>query len=117
VSQAKDKLLKGDYEGAIQDLNKAISINPKFARAYNDRGFAHLFMKEYSKAIADFDKAISLNPELAGAYVSRAFGHIQIGNKQQAKQDLQIAAHLFRKQGNMADHDKAMKQIDQLENR
>ena len=35
---AKSEL--GDYRGAIQDYNKAIELNPKYANAYYNRGNA-----------------------------------------------------------------------------
>jgi Flp pilus assembly protein TadD len=34
------KIQQGDYEGAIQDLNQALSINPNDALAYGNRGYA-----------------------------------------------------------------------------
>ena len=34
----KQKYNKKDYQGAIADYDKAIELNPKDARAYNNRG-------------------------------------------------------------------------------
>ncbi len=35
-----EKANSGDYQGAIEDYNKAIELNPKYAEAFYNRGFA-----------------------------------------------------------------------------
>ena len=60
-----------DYEGAIADYTKAISLNPASATAYNNRGNSKFALKDYEGAITDFTKAISLNPDYAKAYINR----------------------------------------------
>jgi len=55
-------LLKGEYDRAIEDLNKAIQLKPKFAMAYNNRGIAHFRLQNWEKAIADLSKANQLKP-------------------------------------------------------
>lgn len=57
-----------DYDKAIEDYNKALSINPNFADAYNQRGIVYFAKQDYKKAIDDFNKAINLNPNFAEAY-------------------------------------------------
>ncbi len=42
-----EKANSGDYEGAIEDYNKAIEINPKDADAYHNRGFAKAELGNY----------------------------------------------------------------------
>jgi len=37
----------GDYKGAIQDYNKAIELNPNYAKAYNYRGGAKSYLQDY----------------------------------------------------------------------
>jgi lipoprotein NlpI len=49
----------------IQELSKALAINPKFALAYNERGIALAKSFEYERAIVDYDSALSLMPESA----------------------------------------------------
>ncbi|WP_416212810.1 tetratricopeptide repeat protein [Nostoc sp. LEGE 12450] len=38
--QAGDKYDKGGFKGAIADYTKAISLNPQYLNAYNNRGLA-----------------------------------------------------------------------------
>jgi tetratricopeptide (TPR) repeat protein len=71
VIESSEKYKKGDLQGAIADLDKAITINPEYAEAYNSRGLTYRALKDYQKAIADYDKAIALSPKLALAYTNR----------------------------------------------
>ena len=50
-----------DYGQVIADLNKAIELDPDYARAYNNRGIAYTDQGDYARAIADLNKAIELN--------------------------------------------------------
>src|SRR5262249_15463275 len=43
------------------DYNEAISINPKYALAYSNRGLAHYDAQSFDQAIADYKEAILLN--------------------------------------------------------
>ncbi|MCA2660318.1 MAG: tetratricopeptide repeat protein [Microcystis sp. M049S2] len=59
------------YELALSDWNKAIDINPNFAKAYNNRGILYSDLQKYDLALSDYSKAIDINPNDAGAYVNR----------------------------------------------
>jgi tetratricopeptide (TPR) repeat protein len=50
----------GDKQGAIDDYTKAISIEPKFTNAYNNRGQAKYSLGNKQGAIADFKKLAEL---------------------------------------------------------
>jgi hypothetical protein len=57
---------------AIDDFNKAISLNPYHVLVYNDRGATYLATKKYEQALADFNKALEINPKFARPYLGRA---------------------------------------------
>jgi tetratricopeptide (TPR) repeat protein len=61
----------GNYDKVIENLTKAIELNPNEAAAYNNRGNTYSDKKEYDKAIADYNEAIELNPNYAAAYNNR----------------------------------------------
>jgi len=48
---------------AIRRLDDALALNPDDARAYRDRGYAHVLLREVDKAQADMQKAIELAPD------------------------------------------------------
>ena len=60
-------------EEAIKDYNEAICLNPKFAKAYNNRGNAKYKLTQYEEALKDLNEAIRLNPNFPEAYLNRMF--------------------------------------------
>lgn len=63
---------KGDFEGAIADLNRAIEMEPKYAKAYGDRGIVHLMRGEDTAAESDFKKCFELDKTLETQFKSAA---------------------------------------------
>ncbi len=72
-ASAKAKYEKGDLEGAIADLDRAIAINPKYGDAYTWRGAAKGARGDVEGAIADFERAIAINPKDDAAYYNHGF--------------------------------------------
>lgn len=58
------KYQAGNFDGAINDFNSALSFNPdtSISLIYSYRGISNTKMGKYSFAIEDFDKAIDLRP-------------------------------------------------------
>ena len=56
VKRGVTRFSKGDIEGAIADLNKALELNPRFAEAHFNRGKARRAKGELDGAIEDFEK-------------------------------------------------------------
>jgi len=63
---------KGKFDDAIEDLNKAIELDPKYYAAYSDRGVAFAEKNQDDLALADFYKAIDLNPQYYMTYYYKA---------------------------------------------
>jgi len=49
----------------VEDYNKAIELNPKYADAYYNRAIAYKAQSNTKKAIKDYTKAIEINPNYA----------------------------------------------------
>jgi tetratricopeptide (TPR) repeat protein len=63
-----EKFRKGDYDDAIKDYSTAISLQPRFADAYNMRGAALAYLmnvNDRSRELSDFNQAIEINPTIA----------------------------------------------------
>ena len=52
----------GDHNGAIEDFNESIWLNPKKALFYHDRGLAKEALSKHGEAEADFAKAKEIDP-------------------------------------------------------
>jgi hypothetical protein len=57
-----------DLDRAMTDFDKAVDLDPLYAKAYYNRGCAHYRKGELAKAIADYRKTISLEPRYYEAY-------------------------------------------------
>ena len=52
-----------DYNGAIEDFNESIQLNPKKALYYHDRGLAKEALGQHETAKADFARAKEIDPD------------------------------------------------------
>lgn len=64
--------MKGQYDEAIADCDKAIELDPKDKDTFISRGMAYAEKGQYDRAITDLDQALKLDPECALATESRA---------------------------------------------
>ena len=65
-------LVHGAVLRAFGDYTEALRLNPAYARAYYNRGLAHVQAGSLARALDDFDAAIQLSPDYAKALASRA---------------------------------------------
>ena len=60
-----DRQNRGDYDAAIDDFTKGISLKPKpstLATLYNNRGNAFMSKNNFDAAVSDYSSAIQLQP-------------------------------------------------------
>jgi tetratricopeptide (TPR) repeat protein len=62
----------GDYAAAVTAYSAALTLNPNFAEAYNDRGIAYYRRGELERAIADYERALALRPDYVNALTNHA---------------------------------------------
>ena len=85
---------EGRFEEAIAEYDQAISADPGFAPAYNNRGGVYGRLGDVQLAIEDFDEAIRLDPQYALAYFNRGLAYSAIGDVARANADFDRAADL-----------------------
>ena len=61
ILAGNNKLLLGDYKGAIFEFTKAIMASPLLPHAYSSRAYAKLEMRDYEGAVYDSQQAINLH--------------------------------------------------------
>ena len=74
----------GKYKAAIQDLDRAIALDPASAEAYNNRAYGRLYSGDKEGALADIQKALVIKPGFADAYVNWANLELSNGKPDQA---------------------------------
>ena len=92
VSRAR--LTTGDLDLALQDYDKAISLDPTVASWRRLRGFIWHTKGEYDKAIADYTKAIRLDPHNDTTHFNRARAWSAKGDCDKALADCDEAVRL-----------------------
>jgi tetratricopeptide (TPR) repeat protein len=85
---------QGNYDSAIRDASKAISLSSTDASALNNRGVAYLKKGDIASAIGDLDEAILLAPKSAALFRNRGNAHLQNGDVERALSDLNEAIRL-----------------------
>lgn len=88
------KLQEGDYSGAFKDYNQALSIDPKFAEAYCNRGNVQYKLKNRLAAIADYTLAIQFKKNFPEAYFNRGTLHSCLGDYLSAIADFEMVLSL-----------------------
>ncbi len=57
----------GDLDAAVENCTTAIKLNPKYWRAYNNRGNVHFVAGALTEAFADYEAALRINPKSRAA--------------------------------------------------
>lgn len=80
-------------QNAIEDLTKAIELNPTNKSFYLIRAAIYCYSSLESQAIDDFTKVIQLEPD-ADAYYNRGVSYYQFKKYQSAIEDLDVAINI-----------------------
>lgn len=94
IWKAFEKADRGDFRGAISDLDRAIELNPNNARLYANRAGLYLMVDEFERAEADATRAIALSPYQALAFFNRAAARHYLKKYQPAIEDYTQALNL-----------------------
>ena len=63
-NQGRSHFDQAHYSEAIAAYTQAIKLDPKYALAYNNRGYTYKALGQSAKAAADFAQASKLDPTL-----------------------------------------------------
>ena len=76
-----------EYNKAIDDSNKTISLAPSQANPYSHRAFALCETGKLEEALSDVNKSIELNDQYPRAYCYRAYILYKMGKLDEAIDD------------------------------
>lgn len=99
VNQGLEKLHQKDYQGAIDNLTKAVKIQPNHYIAYTYRGDIFRTLGKYQAAIDDYTKAIKSNPSHSYLHNSRGIAYAALGEYQKAIADHSGAIEIYPEEG------------------
>lgn len=84
----------GDHKSAIEDFNRAISLDPAYAFPYNNRGYSYQQMRDLGSALRDYNRSIELDPSIPNPYNNRGLIFYESGRYEEAVKDFRKAVEL-----------------------
>ena len=103
--------MRRDYKAALEDIDKALEIDPQSIAALHDRGLVYLDQTQYDKAIADFTAVLQIDPQNIDALIERAHAYNKKTNRTAASTDLKRALASAK---TLADRARVQAEIDRL---
>jgi tetratricopeptide (TPR) repeat protein len=76
---SSEAMQRGDYKGALLDIDQILKAKPDFAEGWNKRATVHFLMGDYEKAIADIDRTLELEPRHFGALSGLGMSNMKLG--------------------------------------
>jgi tetratricopeptide (TPR) repeat protein len=77
-------LTQKQFEPALEDYNKSIELNPRYASAYINRGRAHQQLGNFEDALFDFGEALRFGYKDPRVYLNRGVALLMLDNNSQA---------------------------------
>ena len=87
-------LNQGEYDLALDDLNRSVRLDPEAPLAYYNRGATYFFVKDYRKAIADLTRALRLNKSHPTSYLYRGRSYVELDQYDAAVRDFTAGLRL-----------------------
>ena len=81
----------GKYQEALEDVETAISLDPKFAPAWRNKGLILETIDRNEDSVAAYDRALELDPQDYNTWTNRGFALYKLQKYQQAKQSFEKA--------------------------
>jgi tetratricopeptide (TPR) repeat protein len=94
INRALTKGALKDLDGAVEDLDRALAIEPNNAIALSNRGVTKAGINRPKDALLDFDMAITYDSNLPDAHRNRGVTKMLLGDKSGACRDWKIAITL-----------------------
>lgn len=82
------------YQQALNDITKAIQMNPKEAFYYSEKASLQIRVGQYQEALQTADECIAVDPETSNGYLFKGLAQCLLGNKNEGTQNLQKAKEL-----------------------
>ncbi len=88
------RLTKSQYDLAIQDCNKAITLKPKSQIVYYNLGIIYEKKQEFLKSLQYYNKAIEIDPKHISARQNRGILLTKLGRRKEALEDFNASIQM-----------------------
>ena len=89
-----DSKARREYEKAVESLQEATKLNPKFKEAFNNLGYCYRKLGKLPESLAAYDKAIALDSNFAQAREYRGETYLALGQLSKAEDELAFLTSL-----------------------
>jgi tetratricopeptide (TPR) repeat protein len=89
-----DAYINGNYTTALDFYNQSIAADPKYTRAWMDKGNVLVKLNRTSEAISSYDSALALENDLAIVWNDRGEALMTIGNYTEARDSFDKALQI-----------------------
>jgi tetratricopeptide (TPR) repeat protein len=79
-----------EYEQAVAEFTRAISLQPDMKEAHNYLGYCYRRLGKLVESLASYDRAIDLDPDFAQAHEYRGKTYLALGQLEQAQAELAV---------------------------
>jgi lipoprotein NlpI len=87
VKEAREALARGNADDALTNLNEALKLDPKNARAHLLRGGVHDALDRHADAVKDYTRVLELEPNNADALDRRGSANFKAGRVAESAAD------------------------------
>jgi Tfp pilus assembly protein PilF len=91
---ALESIQNGDYDFALAELKKALSLHPDYPDLHNMLGIAYANTGMTDDAIMEFETALKINPDYLKARLNLALSFYEKGAREEAKKNLETVLRL-----------------------
>jgi predicted O-linked N-acetylglucosamine transferase (SPINDLY family) len=84
INQGNDLEDLNQLEAALASYDKALSLNPNYARAHSNRGNVLQSLKRFAEALASYQRALAIRPDYAEAFYNSGNALLALGRLDQA---------------------------------
>jgi len=85
---ALEHIQQGNYDSAITELKKTLSLTPDFADLHNMLGIAYVNIGSKDDGIMEFNTALKINPEYLKAHLNIALTYYEKGSFSESSRHL-----------------------------
>lgn len=94
IGRGRSFALQKKYKRALEDFNKAITLDSLNAEAYSYRSNTYSHLAQFERAIQDADRALKLDPKSSSFYLRRGYAYQGAGYLDRAIADFTKAIEL-----------------------
>lgn len=84
----------GDYDEALEAMNRVVATAPDFAEGWNLRATIHYLREEYGEAVGDIERVLALEPRHFGALAGLGRIFLELEDKKAALKAFEAALAL-----------------------